>query len=264
MGLLSYFTFRKARNELPKYNGVMTWNFSQMDFTVWNIIRKDDVSAHGICELLSAQWVVDHAYGGSLHNRVTDAQGKLSASAIRMIMQNFVAGYERQETQTNNFLVARGVLPRLRSRNITSTSYKKVGGKSVEVTRTAAQSSEMRQAGGAGSVGIALSQALRDVSNCYALVDFGGASAAHCTAVWIGGATYSSGGDAAYYDPNAGEFWFENKQNFFDWFTVFYESAYQGWPCNFNSSWTVRPYALSNTAAKGAYAKAVLSVAGPR
>jgi hypothetical protein len=96
------------------------------------------------------------------------------------------------------------------------------------------------------------------------LILFGGEGDGHATAAWIGGPSYGSGGDAAFFDPNVGEFWFEDKRNFFEWFKVFYAASYQGFPCRFNHRWDVTQWALSNTAAKGPYAKAVLSVAGRR
>ena len=264
MGLISSIMFRTARNALPRYGGVMTWDYAQSDFSTFNIIRKNGVSAGGICKALSAQWIVDHAYGGSLHNRVTDSKGNLNASAIRMIMQNFILAYDSQEGETADFLIKRGILERHGSRNISVTRSRRTGGKSVETTSTVSTTSSKHDIGNGGNVAIELSKALPKVVNGYAQIDFGGTGVGHATAAWIGGPSYGSGGDAAFFDPNCGEYWFADKKKFFEWFQVFYAASYQGFPCNFNSRWSVRQWGLSVTAEKGSYAKAVLSVAGRR
>jgi YopT peptidase len=252
--------FRSAKNALPQYKGVMTWDYSQADFSVWNIIRKDGVSAGGICKALSAQWIVDHAYGGSLANRVA-SNGKVNESAIRMVMQNFIAAWDSQEIETASFLLSRGILERQGSRDIQATRKVGVGRAQREITTTSHATMNTTQVGG-GNVAIALANALRKVSGCYVQIDFGGSGVGHATAAWIGGGFGVKGGDACFYDPNLGEVWFEDKNKFFSWFEVFYRNSYQGFPCKFNSRWSVRQWALANGAAKGAYAKAVLSVAG--
>lgn len=264
MGIISDIMFRTARKALPKFGGVMTWDYSQADFTTFNIIRKDSVSSGGICKALAAQWIVDHAYGGSLVNRVTDKSGKINPSAIRMIMQNFIAAWDSQEVETADFLMKRGILERMGSRAISTTRSKRIDGKKVEITTTTHSTSSTHETSESGNVAIELSKALRKVSGCYAQIDFGGSGVGHATAAWIGGPSYGSGGDACFFDPNAGEFWFEDKQKFFEWFRIFYSASYEGFPCRFNKRWSVRQWALSNTASKGAYAKAVLSVAGAR
>jgi len=264
VGLIASIMFRTARNALPQYGGVMTWDYAQSDFSTWNIIRKNGISANGICKALSAQWIVDHAYGGSLVNRITDAKGSTDPGAIRMVMQNFILAWDNQEVETADFLMKRGILERFSSRDVSSTRSRRIGGKSIETTTVRAGTGSLNNVGNGGNVAIDLSNALRKVSNGYAQIDFGGAGVGHATAAWIGGPSYNSGGDATFFDPNCGEYWFADKSQFFDWFRLFYANSYQGFPCKFNSRWSVRQWALSNTAAKGAYAKAVLSVAGAR
>ena len=50
-----------------------------------------------------------------------------------------------------------------------------------------------------------------------------------------------------FFDPNAGEYWFENKADFFDFFPEFYASQYYGFPLYFQNSWSVAQSAMSNT-----------------
>src|SRR5580658_8327867 len=125
MGLISALMFRSAKNALPRYGGVMTWNYSQTDYAVWSVIREEKVSAKGICKALAAQWIVDHAYGGSLVNRVTNANGSVNESAIRMVMQNFSLAYDEQEAEAESFLLSRGIMERRGSQDITITKYQK-------------------------------------------------------------------------------------------------------------------------------------------
>lgn len=267
MGIASYLMFRTARNALARFGGVQTWGFSQCDYSVWKIIRQNERSADGICKALSAQWIVDHAYGGSLCNRVTDASGSLNVSAIRMVMQNFILARGAQASQTADFLFNRGLLPRRSSLDKTVVQHKKIGRKKVEVSTVQHTVGSTDQAGGGGSCNVALelSEALKKVSGYYTQIDFGAVSGmGHATAAWIGGPSYSSDGDACFFDPNAGEFYFESKKKFFDWFRLFYASSYQGFPCNFNGRWSVCQWALANNASTQAYARAVLSVAGSR
>jgi YopT peptidase len=245
--------FRSARNALARFGGVMTWNFSQTDFAVLKVTCWNSVSRNGICKALAAQWIVDHAHGGALHNRVVDRRGNLSESAIRLITQNFISWRRAQKSAVPEFLIKRGVLPRQSSLDISRTFDRKVGKRNVEVTTVEHTTKPTDQTGGGAGCNVALelAQALRRVCGSYAMIDFGPVSGSgHSTAAWIGGPTYSSDGDACFFDPNVGEFYFEDKENFFKWFEVFYATSYQGFLCNFNGYWAVGQWALANGASK--------------
>jgi hypothetical protein len=263
MGLISSIMFRSARNALAKYNGVMTWNYAQSDWSTFSVIARDPVSRIGICKALSAQWIVDHAYGGSLVNRLTTPGGALDASAIRMVMQNFIGAWNNQDIETAKFLESRGMRQRCNSRMQDFTRTTRVGGQKVETTTTKYFSTTTYASGG-GNCAIELAKALRTVSGSYVQIDFGGDGVGHATCAWIGGPSYGSSGDAAFFDPNCGEYWFERKADFCDWFQYFYEKSYAGFPCRFNSRWSVSQWGLAVGAEKSAYAKAVNSVAGRR
>jgi hypothetical protein len=259
MGFISSMMFRSADNALAAHNGVKTFGISQMDFSVWNIIRKDPVSATGICKALAAQWIVDHAYGGSLVNRLLDGSGKLNPSAVRMIMQNFILAFNQQETETEDFLLKRGILRRHRNRTVHATRSKRVDGKRIEIHTTSHVSSAMSDIGNGGNVAIELTNALRKVEGSYVQIDFGKVSGlGHATAAWIDKAN----GDACFYDPNYGEVWFANRADFFPWFQLFYQKSYQGFPCNFNGRWSIHEWGLGIDAEKSAYGKSVAQVAG--
>jgi YopT peptidase len=268
MGIASYVLFRTARNSLDRFGGVMTWDFSQMNLNVYQIIRRDAASAGGICKALAAQWIVDHAYGGSLYNRVVDQRGNLNLAAIRMIMQNFIIGSGQQVTATAQFMLKRGVLERQSSQDISRTIVRRVDGRRVDVptvTHTTKATYQANVGAPTCNVAVELPQALRRVVDGYALIDFGAMTGdGHSTAAWIGVKRPDVAGDVCFFDPNVGEFYFRDKENFFRWFQVFYAACYQGFPCNFNGRWAVGQWALANGAAREAYARAVLSVAGAR
>jgi YopT peptidase len=244
MGIVSSMMFKTARQNLAEYGGVMTWDFSQYNWGVWKILSGNSASRGGICKSLSAQWIIDHAHGGSLFNRVLDRSGKLNEGAIRIIRQHFIGARGEQEGKTAEFLRKWGLLERMSSRNNSSSIPSK--------------KSTFEQ--GFGDVALGLSKELSMLSGCYAQIGFGKlAGLGHATAAWVG----SSGGDACFFDPNAGEFYFEDKRNLFRWFVVFYATSYQGFPLYYNGRWSVRQWALANNANKKDYAK-VLSVAGRR
>ncbi len=207
--------------------GVMTWDYPQTDFAVLNIIRRNSVSANGTCKALAAQWIVDHACGGSLANRVTK-NGAVDPGAIRMVMQNFVAAWDDQEVRTDEFLLSRGLQHRMGSRDVSATRSIGVGRARREVTTVSHQAVPIDQTGG-GNIALELANALRRVNGSYVQIDFDGASGGHATPAWIGQ-------DACHYDPNLGEVWFERASDFCRWFEVFYRASYQGFPCRFTKA----------------------------
>lgn len=265
VGLISAIMFRSARTALTRHNGVMTWDYSQSAWSTFSVTFREPAGRWGICKALSAQWIVDHAYGGSLFNRITNGRGDVDPSAIRMIQQNFAIASGNQADETKDFLIKRGVLERRGSLCFSVTRSVRREGQRVEITNNSYGERNLSESGSNGNVAIALAAALKNVSNCYAQIGFGPtAGTGHAVAAWVGGPSYGSGGDVAFFDPNFGEVWFAKKADFFEWFEYFYRASYAGFPCKFNGRWDVSQWALSNTAAKGAYAKAVLSVAGPR
>jgi YopT peptidase len=72
---------------------------------------------------------------------------------------------------------------------------------------------------------------LKKFQACYANIGIrADLKTGHALAAWIGG--YKE--DACFFDPNYGEFWFRNKQDFFNFFPAFFRRAY-----NYKKSWNV-------------------------
>ncbi|WP_431284070.1 YopT-type cysteine protease domain-containing protein [Humitalea sp. 24SJ18S-53] len=257
MGLIADYKFRTARNALPGFNGVMTWDYAQSGSTTMWIMNCDSASRWGICKAMAAQWIVDHAYGGSLRNRLTDAKGELDTSQIKMVTANFLACVRSQGTATSEFLFSRGLRERMASLQREVTRETTVNRQRV-TQRTIQYTSDSMAAVGAGNVAIELTNALRKISNSYVQIDFGRPDGiGHATCAWIGGATYGSSGDAIFFDPNCGEYWFARKADFFAWFRFFYQVQYQN---SFNGYWAAKQWSLAVGAEKSAYAKAVRTV----
>ena len=88
---------------------------------------------------------------------------------------------------------------------------------------------------------------MRKLNTCYVRINFGGTAwgtdAGHAVAAWLGQPSYSSGGDALFFDPNCGEYWFENKQDFFRFFPDFYRRKYRSFPMSFDQNWDILPCA---------------------
>src|SRR5262249_46687871 len=79
-------------------------SFSQCLDPVDSVIGKNDKTADGICELLSAKWIEEHAHGRSLIQWLTAGSSGIDPSKIRMLMQLFIIG----ETMTPEKMIDPG------------------------------------------------------------------------------------------------------------------------------------------------------------
>lgn len=233
------------------HNGHATWTFSQSGFNTWRHYR-----TMGICAALSVHWIKEHADGGSLANLLgSGGVGELNVAKLKeiaLLHSNASNGDGAQNANLELWLQMHDILSLRSSRSRTFHSAKL--GREV----TTAQSFKTEQIGGAGGVrhscpNIAneIVDALRKYNTCYARVNFGGdvgvmrlsKDAGHAVAVWLGQPTYSSGGDAMFFDPNYGEYWFEQKADFFRFFPAFYRQTYLAGLMNFDQYWEVLPCA---------------------
>jgi YopT peptidase len=80
---------------------------------------------------------------------------------------------------------------------------------------------------------------LKKFQACYANIGIrADVAVGHALAAWIGG--YND--DACFFDPNYGEFWFRNKQDFFNFFPAFFRRAYKVPPTVYDLSWGVEAW----------------------
>ncbi len=119
----------------------------------------------------------------------------------------------------------------------------------IRLRRVRSRTPILSPGGNARPVGNEIAQALQRAKGKahYAYITFGGkvmgSAAGHATAAYIGGPSYGSSGDAVFFDPNYGEYWFQNKADFFTFFPEFYRAKYIGTFMKFNEYWTVQPLA---------------------
>lgn len=72
----------------------------------------------------------------------------------------------------------------------------------------------------------------------YCMINFGNSDGGHAVSAWVAQ-------DALFFDPNNGEYWFENYRDFCNWFPMYFRLAgYAGWPCNFTKRWGVEEYGV--------------------
>lgn len=250
---LAIMTAASVRESVAAFNGNVTWEYSQGDWATLKIIMTNSVSRWGICKSLSAQWIVDHAYGGSLVNRVMGANGKINESAIKKIKADFIevtGPGKSQAALTADWLMRRGILRRAKSLTYSLDRPRTVNGQVVSfVGRTSERGDMGTTPKDNAATPNEIASALRAIwqrekrvrlGGSYCQIDFAGSgSMGHAVAAWIGQ-------DALFFDPNNGEYWFEDPAQFVAWFPTYYKKAgYTSWPVKFLRHWGVEEYALA-------------------
>ena len=224
-------------------NGHVTWAFSQSRFNTWRHYR-----TFGICAALSAHWIKEHAHGGSLANILgSGGIGGLNVAKLKEIalLHGHVSNGDggSQASDLGLWLKMNDVLPLAKSRTVEIDSFRFKGWQGRSIGRGDMNESSQAIANIEGEMVLAM----QDYHSCYFRLNFGGKaflrSAGHAVAAWLGGATYSSGGDALFFDPNYGEFWFEDKADFFRFFPGYYRAKYLSGAMSFNKRWEILPCA---------------------
>lgn len=240
-----------------KYGGRRTWTYRQTNLgtivhTAWN-----SKTRWGICGGLSAYWVAEHADGGSLGDKL--GGGNLGNLNHPMLTE-CVRLHKKASSQSSTYAYLSKWLKERKidqvKKNITDDVGNDYDGKRQILARATVRSY------GGGTQGkkvedleknpnIAndiVSKGLRHLRNHYGLLGFYGSAlmeknAGHCTAVWIGHDLKTGAGDAFFFDPNYGEFYFPKKDNFFGFFRTFYHSTYITKTMNFTKGFALTPYA---------------------
>lgn len=232
-----------------RHGGVTTWTFSQTDVAVYRRIFLDPKTRMGICAALSAYWIKCHAHDGSLVNELGGGGvGRLNFEKLReiaMLHSHVSVGADdsQQSYEIKLWLQMHDVLPLAGSREVMLDTFRFKGKQAQSFPLVATEGSGASIANIENNIALGL----KKFNSCYARVNFGGKvlfkKTSHCVAVWLGQPTHRSQGDALFFDPNYGEFWFENKENFFCFFPEFYRATYLSMPYKFNMSWEVFPCA---------------------
>lgn len=234
-----------VRTSATEAGGNVTWTFSQMTPPVDPLIKGHKTSSGGICEMLSAKWIERHAHDDHLANWLAPGGGGggIDASKIRLLMQLFIIGNDMgpgdmigryggpnpdQTMATRMFLESRGLSLRSGSN---------------PAVRSAAASTMTSGSRGGGKRRVLASQLARELvkernsAGSYRTIGVWGPHAAHAMAAWVAE-------DVAFFDPNFGEFWFENHTSFVNWFPTFWHKSHYSSPVvGLSDRWEVMDYA---------------------
>jgi hypothetical protein len=87
-------------------------------------------------------------------------------------------------------------------------------------------------------------QNLEIVNNAYAYISFGRVLGdGHAVAAWFGPGEAANGeGAALFFDPNFGEYRFEQRSHFNNFFKEYYQAKYKGCPYRFTGRWEIGAY----------------------
>jgi hypothetical protein len=209
-----------------RYGGVVTCPFSQMVGETRVALNSNEDTAGGICAALSNEWLIEHAHGGSLWNKVYK-NDKIDVSVVRSLCARFlvdsVSGGKRsgtiQSLKMKSRLLDNGIIPRSRM----SSGHAPL----VPMRQTNIPYGARRMAADP-LLGPKLTDALKAFKSygrgmgCYVHIGvFDGASAengGHSMVAYLGGSADVNLGpdmpfsDICLFDPNYGEFWFGTRQ----------------------------------------------------
>ena len=190
-----------VQSSVKDFKGHCTFRFSQALPPVSGHLDKHVGTAGGICQALSTKWMVEHAKDSSMWPWLYPG-GKLNTSALYNVMINFLDPNIQgigQMTQSDKYLKMHGLIMR---RNI-------VTGDAMDKWSKSRHSA----IGKKGQIGRRLTTAIqrthKNTSGNYVLLGMDG-NGGHAMCAWIAQ-------DAAFFDPNCGEFWFERVTDFFRW-----------------------------------------------
>jgi Yersinia/Haemophilus virulence surface antigen len=223
-------------------NGYATWTFSQGDLAVWRHYR-----TMGICAALSAHWIKHHANDGSLANVLGGGGvGPLKVGTLKeiaLLHRTVSTTGDEQRENLKLWLQMHDIISLNTSHRVTVTNHRL----NRDVVQAQSRTSEVLASGSFPNIENDLVTAMRKHNTCYARINFGGTflgrGAGHAVAVWLGQPSWSDHGDALFFDPNYGEYWFKKKEDFFRFFPLYYRATYRSFPFSFDKNWELLPCA---------------------
>ena len=228
-----------------KHGGYQTWSFKQTSMSVLYRTTSDSRTFWGICAGLSACWIRFHAHGDSLANKLGGGGTGIPVSSVYIygiagLHADVSGGTGRQQSQgLENYLRAHGIVT-------LQSSFNRVvrDGPDVADSYDTLHSNYNRH--GIPNIEEQMVNAMRTLKSCYARINFGGRkgcfSAGHAVCAWFGSEN-NGDKDVAFYDPNYGEFWFEYKADFYEFFKKYYRAKYNNGLTRFNQDWEIIPCA---------------------
>lgn len=225
------------------YGGYHTWNFKQSSMAVTRVTIFDSKTRWGICAGLSTEWIKEHANGGSLVNKLGGVDGQsLRLDGIRPVARLHASASggngPQQERMLTQYLSQHGVVTRGRI-GIAPAYWPTLNTTAGRALKESYHSRDVPSY----DIQEKIVEGMQKYRDCYLRVSFGGKAfgfrAAHAVAVWVGG----RGEDAAFFDPNYGEFWFQDKEQFFLFFQSFYRKYYRAGLVKFDRYFDIIPCA---------------------
>ncbi|QFT53062.1 YopT-type cysteine protease domain-containing protein [Microbulbifer sp. THAF38] len=225
---------RPVQQAVPNYNGHVVKDFSQCFDPVKGLITVHEDTSGGVCESLSAFWMKYHSEGGSLWNWLYPNNTFDERHLFHVMTLQQAGMHDDQDRVTEAWLgvhnlypvsqnVFGGAFPNGRGGNTIRgiNNPRRANGQSGVFSPNAlAREIILDQTGGAG---------------CYKKISLDGTFSGHTMSAWVAQ-------DIAFFDPNFGEFWFESRASFFNWFTqsFWYQSMYSA---GLSGSYAIRSYA---------------------
>ncbi|BFM13250.1 hypothetical protein R50072_34030 [Simiduia litorea] len=209
------------------YGGYHTWNFKQTSMAVTRVTIFDSKTRWGICAGLATEWIKEHVNGRSLVTQLGGVAGQsLRLAGIRPVAKLHASasggnGYQ-QEVMLTRYLSEHGVITRGRIQKAPAP-YEILNDAGHRALKDSCHSVDVPMY----DIQEMIVDNMKKHRDCYLRISFGGKAyrfrAGHAVAAWMGG----RGEDAAFFDPNYGEFWFEDKEMFFLFFQAFYRKYYR-------------------------------------
>lgn len=228
-----------------KHGGYQTWSFKQTSMSVLYRTFNDSKTRWGICAGLSACWIRFHAHDDSLANKIGGGGTGLPVSSIYIYG---IAGLHASVSDGTGQQQRQGLENYLRAHDIVTlqSSYIRVGtcgGNVIAVPDSFDATNMDSNVNGIPNIETEIVDGMRQLRSCYARINFGGkalfSNAGHAVSAWFG----SGDEDVAFYDPNYGEFWFQNKADFYEFFKKYYRAKYNNGLMRFNREWEIIPCA---------------------
>jgi hypothetical protein len=242
--ILKVQTFYKGiRDTAHKtYKAVIVSPFSQSMEPVSSFLKIGEKTQDGICQALVNAWIAAHANEGSIWNEIyTNVHGipSIQLSKMSQLLLDFTASINDtsismgpyQKLNSEIYLMKHGVIPRMdmgSGHRLYGEGYK-VNTGTGKIDADPGLSHKIIS-------GLKMCKSYGRGVGSYAMVSFKSAKGGHVVALYLGGTGGAKGqlpfSDVAFFDPNFGEFWFDNAANFANFFVFLlgrFYSSYGGW-----------------------------------
>ena len=213
-GTLKFSQVKRAYEACLQFGGRPVMGFGQGQWLVreaW----KPYYTGTGICQALVNYWIADHAADSSLWARLFSSAGVFQPANIVEIAQQQGLFGKADEHGTNT-----KVLQKLRSENFLKSKgllrrNDIVSGQAILTTGGERNGTNDPTRGWRIGQEIAYKGMKNAYLGCYRMISLTSDTISHVTCAWVGQ-------DVAFFDPNYGEFYFEDKDDFVQWMSVFW------------------------------------------